>query len=336
MPVIISSNSSIFPTVIHPGMIFNDDVFEKRNICYDYLQEFHIDQLQNFDNIILQRKYALGDIIQLIPVLREFRKQYPHFKNGYIQTMDNYRTELHKLFTDIKIIAENSEVGIPSRVMINLDSILEKDHSLTNTENSKHRVDIYCEGISITRKNMLDWKPTMLPENRIQIDKTKKVIGLQIKGSGRLKTLPKTYIEKLARKLSEQYVVVLLDNEKSSGFEGSNIINTCGKLNVGQVISLLQQIDCVITMDSGLLWLAHCASCPTITLLGPTREHERLSLHPLYPSKCKGISISEMIGCSPCFETKVHCKNAINCMNKFNEEKLNQEIFNKVEEIFNG
>jgi ADP-heptose:LPS heptosyltransferase len=86
-------------------------------------------------------------------------------------------------------------------------------------------------------------------------------------------------------------------------------------------------------MDSGILWLAHVASCPVLTLLGPTREEERVSLHPLYPEKAKSINIANMIGCTPCFETKARCGGKVNCMNNFDRAKLLEEIKLKISEI---
>jgi ADP-heptose:LPS heptosyltransferase len=86
-------------------------------------------------------------------------------------------------------------------------------------------------------------------------------------------------------------------------------------------------------MDSGMLWMAHAASCPVLVLLGPTREEERVSLHPLYPEKAKSISIAEMIGCQACFETQKFCKRNISCMKDFNEDQLLETIKSKLIEI---
>jgi ADP-heptose:LPS heptosyltransferase len=164
-----------------------------------------------------------------------------------------------------------------------------------------------------------------------------KKIGVQLRGSGQMKTLPEDVVKEMIKRLTTKYQVVILDQDKDKGFEGHNIINTCGKLNVYECIALLMRLDCCITMDSGMLWLAHAANCPVLTILGPTREEERVSLHPQYPQKAKSLSISKEInGCEPCFETKAHCKGAINCMKKFDHEifytKLQQKLIQIVGE----
>jgi ADP-heptose:LPS heptosyltransferase len=176
------------------------------------------------------------------------------------------------------------------------------------------------------------WKPTYLKEIDM-IQSERKLIGIQLRGSGVMKTLPRDYIRKLVAELSQKYTVVLLDQSTDKGFSGDNVVDMCGKTTTHQCVALLKQLAMVITMDSGMLWLAHAANCPVLSLLGPTREQERLSLHPQYPEKAKSINLSEMIGCTPCFETCPKCYRRVDCMNLFNHEELTRAIMNKIEQI---
>ncbi len=326
--------TSIFPVAVAPGMVVESTAFK-------YLPEyafvkFNTDMFKNLNNVYLLRNYALGDLIQLIAVARYFKKYY-NIKNVWITTTDEYCMKLRNIYRDIRFNTESSAVTFTNNdICFNLNGCLEKDHSLSNDENQLHRVEIYLNilGIHGINKEDLDWNPTHLSKDVVSyMDTKRKKIGIQIRGSGMLKTLNYELVKRISHKLAEKYTVVLLDADASKGFEGTNIINTCGKLDTYQVIATLMQLDCCITMDSGMLWMAHSANCPVLVILGPTREEERVSLHPQYPEKAKSISIAEMIGCKPCFETQKFCERKINCMRSFNEDELISKIQTKIESI---
>ena len=331
MTQILDVPSSIFPVAVSPGMVVESTAF--KYVPMDYFKEFDCSMFNNLENVYLFRNYALGDLIQLIAAAR-YMKKYYNIKNICITTTEEYCKKLRYIYSDIRFNTESASVNFtPSDISFNLNGCLEKDHSLTNSENIRHRVEIYLNilGIHDINKNELDWSPTKLSKD--VVDTNRKKIGIQIRGSGHLKTLNYELVKRISGILAEKYTVVLLDADASKGFDGPNIINTCGKLDTYQVIATLMHLDCCITMDSGMLWMAHSANCPVLVLLGPTREEERVSLHPQYPEKAKSISISEMIGCKPCFETQKFCNRKIDCMRNFNEDELISKIKIKIEEI---
>lgn len=333
LPQIVDVPTSIFPVTIYPGMVFDPAPY--RSLDKTAYKEFEVDMFRGSKHVGLIRNYALGDLLQLIAVARYFKDYYKIGKVSIFTTY-YYCSVLRPLFKDIHFECADD---IPSKfdgILFNLNGTLERDHSLFNSENSKHRVEIYLNtfGIGNINKNDLDWNPTKLNVAvAYNMDTKLKKIGLQIRGSGKMKTLKPHVIKKITERLTNNYCVVLLDGDASVGFDGKNIINTCGKLNVYQVVATLTKLDCCITMDSGMLWMAHAAKCPVLTILGPTREEERISLHPLYPEKAKSISISEMIGCKPCFETMIACNRTYKCMNEYDEELLVDKIESKIKEI---
>lgn len=332
LPQVLNIRNQAIPIVIYPGMVFEPSNIQ--TIPNESFAPFTFDSFYNKDRIGFQRDFAMGDLIQLIPVVREFKKFY-NVKEVEIYTSQDYYRLLKPLFEDIRFYDSSSMLS-RSRcdLVYNLNGMLERDHSTVNQESRIHRVGIYFKSLGMPEDSKVDWHSDSLSyRGLVNMNTDRKKIGIQIRGSGTMKTLPYGIIKDIILELAKKYYVVLIDQSKDKGFNGENILNTCGKLNSYQVAALLTQLDCCITMDSGVLWLAHIANCPTLTILGPTREEERISLHPQYPTKAKAVNISKMIGCEPCFETRVHCKGAIKCMNKFDKNKLISEIQNKLIEI---
>lgn len=323
----------VFPLTIQKGMIFDSSTV--KNWYPDFFEEFHTDKFHNKKNIGIVRDFALGDLIQLIPALRKFKKFY-NISNVNVYTSGDYVKVLKALFSDFTFY-DHGTLSSETRndFTFNLNGLLEKDHSTTNSENRKHRIDIYLDTLGVTDTSKCDWSNRLKPfDGSLPMDK--KLIGLQLRGSGYMKTLPYEYMKRIASELAKTYTVVLIDQSKDMGFSGENILDLCGKLNPYQVTALLQKLNCCITMDSGVLWLAHVANCPVLTLLGPTREAERISLHPQYPEKAKSIDLSKYVNCNPCFETREGCKGAgsrVRCMNDFDKDKVLSEILEKIKLI---
>ena len=298
LPQVLNIRNQAIPITIYPGM-----VFEPSNIvaiANEYFKPFNFDDFYNKERVGFQRDFAMGDLIQLIPVVREFKKFY-NVKEVEIYTSQDYYRLLKPLFEDIKFYDSTSMLSRNKcDILYNLNGMLEKDHSITNVENQIHRVGIYFKNLGMPEDSKVDWhSDSLFYRGYYNMNTDRKKIGIQIRGSGNMKTLPYGIMKDIILELAKTYYVVLIDQSKDKGFTGENILNTCGQLNSYQVAALLTQLDCCITMDSGVLWLAHIANCPTLTLLGPTREEERISLHPGYPKKAKSINIAKMIGCEP-------------------------------------
>lgn len=332
---LIYRNGTVYPTTINPKMIV--DLSSYKDYQLSDFDVFDLSLIQNTDTITLHREYALGDLLQLIAAARLIKKRY-NIKKIVVITNERFVSDLNYCFKDIIFIT--SEFLIQSQpnlgYIFTLDGILEKDHSGTNHENGLHRIEILLNyfGINEFTKDDLDWSLNLVGGlNMPQLKTDKKMIGLQIRGSGYMKTLPTEMIKQIATELSKEHYVVLIDQDKDKGFEGKNIINLCGQLKPPHVIELLRRCQLCLTMDSGVLWMAHVANCPTLTFLGSTREHERISLHPQYPDKAKCIDLTKYVGCEPCFETRCRCKGAINCMNKVSYDMIKAELLEKVKLI---
>lgn len=325
-----------FPEHVHSGVIIDDENYT--GINRNAFAPFDSKMLLGCKKFSMIRTYALGDIIQLIPIFRYIKN---HFKISemYFITTDDHKRALEHIFPDIPWVAMKTDYKFEYFGFVAmLDSILEKDHDPNNPESEMHRLRIYLRYFGIDpkfKKEDFDWSHRMKNMKKVlNKDPKFKYIGLQIRGSSDIKILPHDYIKNLAFRLSEKYKVVLIDFDVNKGFEGNNIINMCGKTSIKDCTTMLTELDCCITMDSGVLWMAHAANCPVLTILGATREEERLSLHPQYPQKAKAISLSkDYVACKPCFESKKYCNGRMNCVKLFDRDKLTAEIQTKLKEI---
>ena len=85
---------------------------------------------------------ALGDLIQLVPIARYIKRQYNH---RIILITQHIHVEFMKNFKDVFIEVLPNTGFHKSKVdkLVNLDGVLECDHSLINEEREFHRVFLY-------------------------------------------------------------------------------------------------------------------------------------------------------------------------------------------------
>lgn len=130
-------------TNIHDDKIAKALLKSKFFISEDNLKFDNCDKQQP---ILLQRNYALGDLIMLVPVIK------------YMKRTKGMRFSLitSPCFVDIMKwfgIFEEVFSGTPKRGYKNyliLDGILESDHSLTNHTRQMHRIKIYEEFFQVS------------------------------------------------------------------------------------------------------------------------------------------------------------------------------------------
>lgn len=106
-------------------------------------------------------------------------------------------------------------------------------------------------------------------------------------------------------------------------------INLCGKLSIQETMSLVNQMDLVIGIDSGIIHMAAALDIPSILLHGPT------SLVRWQPRSEKCTVLSKNYTCSPCClqsgRTK-HCKNKFSvCMENLTPDLVVNTINTKLD-----
>lgn len=301
---------------------------------------------------LLLRFSSIGDIVLTTPVIRCIKTQYPdaevHFAtkkqfkvlvennpyidkyfllekslNQFIKTLhsedydyvidlhNNLRTSIIKLRLGKKSFSFN-KLNFKKWLLVNL-----KIDQMPDV----HIVDRYLEtvkGLSI--KNDLNGLDYFIPEkDKVQIDES--YIAFAIGGQHFTKKLPTRRIIEVCQKINGK-IMLLGGKEDSPAADeiekvlGDKIINACGKYNLNQSASLVQQAEYVITHDTGLMHIAAALKKKVISIWGNTVPE--FGMYP-YLTEFKIIENKE-ISCRPCSKIGYNkCpKGHFKCMNELN------------------
>lgn len=204
-----------------------------------------------------------------------------------------------------------------------------------------HIVDRYFQAVeSLGVKNDDKGLDYFIPENDVVDLKTlpaifqKGYIGWVIGGKHNTKIFPEDKIISVCKEIAKQ--VVLLggkeDFEKGERIKnevGNKIFNACGKFNINQSASLVQQADKIITNDTGLMHIAAAFRKEIISLWGNTIPE--FGMYPYMPGNEKKSTVLEVknLSCRPCSKLgKNKCpKKHFDCMRKIEESSLTELNF---------
>ncbi len=206
-----------------------------------------------------------------------------------------------------------------------------------------HIVDRYFEAVKSLNVNNdfegLDYfipkKDEVKPET---IDKSlsEGYIAFVIGGQHYTKILPPEKISEIINNI--EFPAVLLggkeDFERGEDVKkltpGKKVINTCGKYNLNQSASLVEQSKLVISNDTGLMHIAAAFKKPVISIWGNTVPE--FGMYPYLPGEEEKVFISEVKGlkCRPC--SKIGHKR---CPKKHFKCMMNQDT-GKIVEVVNN
>lgn len=131
-------------------------------------------------------------------------------------------------------------------------------------------------------------------------------ISFVIGGQHHTKILPPENAALIISKIDMPAVLLGGPDDRKRGEEitslapGSDIINTCGELNINQSASLVKSSKAVITNDTGLMHIAAAFNKPTISIWGNTVP--QFGMYPYMPENPTRCFISEVsdLRCRPC------------------------------------
>jgi heptosyltransferase-2 len=182
-------------------------------------------------------------------------------------------------------------------------------------------VDRYLETVkSLGVKNDLKGLDYFIPEkDKLQINET--YVAYAIGGQHFTKKLPTNRIIEVCQKIDGK-IMLLGGKEDIPAAEeiekalGNKIINACGKYNLNQSASLVQQAEYIITHDTGLMHIASALKKKVISIWGNTVPE--FGMYP-YLTEFSIIENKE-ISCRPCSKIGYDkCpKGHFNCMNELN------------------
>jgi len=231
-----------------------------------------------------------------------------------------------------------------------LDGVVEVDHS-GDPLSQTHRVKLFWEHLvgdsGLTLPAELDWDIPIGPASErfarnwmrsrglSRDERVRPLVGVQVRGSGAMKTLPPAEVSDLVnRLLAEDYDVLLIDHGANPLAARERVYQAPGR-KVLDVVALMKELDAVICTDSGVLWLAHVAKIPTVCIMGPTRPEERISMHPLYrEGLVTAVCLNELLvlpgkkkpGCPACFENAKACSHTFACINAVSVDRFYGQI----------
>ncbi|MCL5975774.1 MAG: lipopolysaccharide heptosyltransferase II [Gammaproteobacteria bacterium] len=123
---------------------------------------------------------------------------------------------------------------------------------------------------------------------------------------GPAKQWPATHYAALGEELTQQGWQVLIMGSKADAAIGDeivagikdkqNVINLCGKTQLGEAIDLIATADQVVSNDSGLMHIAAALNRPLVAIYGPTSP----AFTPPLSDNANLVQID--IECSPCFK----------------------------------
>ena len=275
--------------------------------------------------IVLNRSFALGDVLMLVPVINYLKSI------GWNAWLDTDFTRFTQ-FTGLDIRYRRMK---ETPIGLMLDHLLEFDHNPDHPYSRLHRVDIYADALGIKIPKKLNWNIDF--KETIPIDDTD-YVAVQVGGSTRMKTLKPGYIMTIVRLLRKRgYKVVLFgvsNGDKIQMPDIDGVLNLIDKIDLRELFGLIRRARILISMDSSPLWISHFTRTPVIMLHGSTRVQERLTRHPLFPHQTGSVDLAGLVGCTACFETAKYCADKISCMRTLSVKRLGESVgqqLNKLE-----
>lgn len=302
---------------------------------------------------LILRFSSIGDIVLTTPVTRCIKTQYPnavlHFAtkesfkvlvennpyidqyhllgkslNKFIQSLQtenfDYIIDLHNNLRTSIIKMRLFSVKSFSFDKLNLRKWLLVNLKINQMPNV-HIVERYLETVkSLGIKNDLNGLDFFIPEkDKVQINVT--YVAYAIGGQYNTKKLPINRIINVCQKINGKIMILggKVDRPAAEEIEkalGDKIINACGKYNLNQSASLVQQAEYIITHDTGLMHIASALKKKVISIWGNTVPE--FGMYPYLTAF--SIIENKEISCRPCSKIGyAKCpKGHFKCMNELN------------------
>lgn len=275
----------------------------------------------------IQRRYALGDVLTGIPVVRWCRA------NGYdaVMRVPEQRGALMRML-DVPYVGGHTRLeGMPGLI---LDWVLERDHTDPNL-GKLNRTHIFFKALGAPElPKVLDWSADSERFPEVGVDLPERYVVMCAYGSNVRKQLPKQSIERVIGRLNARGIHVVYNGDPDD-LDVSPKHNTLLGLRLGvrQLFTAIAGAAALVTVDTALLWIGHFTATPTVAILGPSAVEQRLMLHPLWPEGVVGIMMNEWIGCATCCESGTACQGQYKCLN-LNGDRLAGAVTTEVAKFY--
>lgn len=270
-------------------------------------------EIEQAETIILQRTFGLGDVLMLLPVVRELKGLFPDKKFLIATVESEFRGQMIDLLDEGFVDNVIEQTVVERRnydIGAYFDWYLERDHA-TPGFMEMHRIDLYRRFFGLPEGQIPVWSEELERGSD-------SYIIIHEGGNRDVKSLPRETFKYLVESLSKSYDVKPLSRE--------------ARIPADEFISLILDASCLVTMDSSPLWVAHFTRTPVVAVLGASRPEERIIYHPLYPEGATAIKLNELINCPPCRECMGRCGGTAKCM-QAPKEKVFELVSKAIEEV---
>lgn len=280
-------------------------------------------------SICLARVSSIGDILLLFPTFYHIREFYPECHLSF--------ASVKKYLSLIKYIDFITPVEEKKLHLQKADFGYDFNITVERAERQGwgkkyHRSEIYAKilGMDLTEYVYALPYSDIEKNNVISVLKDKgyrngiPMIGFQLRGASASRSFPLEKVKRIISKLAEEEIqVALIDGDKNIGWEGKNIINMCGKVDILELAALIDACALVVGTDSGVTHMAGAVGKASIAFFGCIPAENRVK----YPN-CHVIDLAQEFGCESCWDSGERCGQQWSCLLEADEDM----IYNKIKE----
>jgi ADP-heptose:LPS heptosyltransferase len=282
--------------------------------------------------LIFRRWGALGDLIMFRAAVSAFVRAHPSYR-PILKCQQRFVEMFQHDPTWAYVACRGNPHDQTINGVITFDQVAEADHRGVE----KHRVQLFLEAMTMEPIQLVDadwslrdvidehqpqiraWVERHL-SNRGLLNRDHKLVAMGTRGSGQMKSLPRSITIRLIKELTAAgHGVILIEPDRAEAAPlliNDNVYEMTGR-DALHCMLMLEYVDLAIVMDSGPLWMAHCANCPILAILGPTRAEQRITMHPRYADGgARSVALNEMMDCPACFESAKACNGRFDCMQR--------------------
>lgn len=286
--------------------------------------------------ICLVRESSIGDILLMLPVFYRIKELYT-LCQIFFATVDRYMP-LFKYVDFIEPVKKQKIEFEAYDIGYDFNLSLERAERAGWGKNY-HRSNIYARLLGLDLKEYRFDLPISGEEKKVAREilhangyKEGPLVGFQIRGAETYRSIPIQKVKNVVNRLAQEGIqVALLDGDRNIGWEGENIINTCGMLDLLGLLGVVDSCDLVVSTDSGITHIAGALGKKNVAFFACVPAENRVK----YPN-CKVVDLARAYGCEPCWESGDKCGRRWSCLAEADENLIFNGIMSGFTDEQNG
>ena len=298
------------------GMKFDENPYlGPRLIGSEVTKQFDRDPAQR---LLVCRGRGLGDVLLLIPALREWKRRYP--ESTVAVTVDRgYRHFFYgSQWVDQALDYQQAYDMAPWDAVVDLNYYAER----SEYDTVLHRSVVFGQGLGLDDVGDLHTEYAVGDDARDQARKLLSqrlgpIVAVQTHASTPARAPDERKMWRLMRALQADHCcVVALGSVVIPVPRG--VLDLQGHCSLAVTAAVMEQADVVVGLDSGLTHIANALDCRVVALFGPGNPALRVAGHP----QCTPVQVHEYGKCAaPCCDHRLtHCRMRPLCLQRYPEE----------------